>query len=68
MFTTIFIYDPLFTVIKKEGMTINSFKINVLLFFSFQDKICFDISGIALKLENSRFKYYCRDFKELTFS
>ena len=52
MFPTIFVDDPLFTIVKKEGMTINSFKINVLLFFSFQDKICFEISGIALKLEN----------------
>jgi len=52
MFSTIFIDDPLFTVIEKEGMTINSFKINVLLFFSFQDEIFFEIYGIASKLEN----------------
>jgi hypothetical protein len=52
MFSAILIYNPLFTVVKKENMTINSFKIDVLLFFSFQDKICFEISGIVLKLEN----------------
>ncbi len=52
MFSTIFIYDPLFTVVKTESVMINSFKINVLLFFSFQEIICFEISGIASKLEN----------------
>jgi len=38
MFSAIFIYNPLFAVVKKESMTINSFKINILLFFSFQVK------------------------------
>jgi hypothetical protein len=66
MLPAVFVDDSFFPVIEKDGMSVDSFKIDILLLLSFQGES--DLSnGIWLKIDNNAFKSYEPLSKELTF-